>query len=168
MQNLPVLCTDVMKLATGPTQGLTLRLSAPGPGAGGMLTAPPGAREPAEWRLTGGRAARGLRNAPELWRSQTTGSAARAASPLSLKDKSKSIDLSEGFVILQKQLACGLFLHLPAGPIKLTSLACGNQHIWACDSRGGVYFRVGTQPLNPSLMLPAWIMIEPPVQVSQP
>nr|XP_060476755.1 tectonin beta-propeller repeat-containing protein 2 isoform X3 [Panthera onca] len=51
------------------------------------------------------------------------------------------------------------------GPIKLTSLACGNQHIWACDSRGGVYFRVGTQPLNPSLMLPAWIMIEPPVQV---
>ncbi|XP_062037153.1 tectonin beta-propeller repeat-containing protein 2 isoform X7 [Lepus europaeus] len=50
------------------------------------------------------------------------------------------------------------------GAVKLTSLACGNQHIWACDSRGGVYFRVGTQPLNPSLMLPAWIMIEPPVQ----
>nr|XP_027802544.2 tectonin beta-propeller repeat-containing protein 2 [Marmota flaviventris] len=50
------------------------------------------------------------------------------------------------------------------GAIKLTSLACGSQHIWACDSRGGVYFRVGTQPLNPSLMLPAWIMIEPPVQ----
>ncbi|XP_023374638.1 tectonin beta-propeller repeat-containing protein 2 [Otolemur garnettii] len=50
------------------------------------------------------------------------------------------------------------------GAIKLTSLACGNQHIWACDSKGGVYFRVGTQPLNPSLMLPAWIMIEPPVQ----
>ncbi|XP_044916487.1 tectonin beta-propeller repeat-containing protein 2 isoform X3 [Felis catus] len=54
------------------------------------------------------------------------------------------------------------------GPIKLTSLACGNQHIWACDSRGGVYFRVGTQPLNPSLMLPAWIMIEPPVQAHLP
>ncbi|XP_017383555.1 tectonin beta-propeller repeat-containing protein 2 [Cebus imitator] len=52
------------------------------------------------------------------------------------------------------------------GAVKLTSLACGNQHIWACDSRGGVYFRVGTQPLNPSLMLPAWIMIEPPVQPS--
>ncbi|XP_067411129.1 tectonin beta-propeller repeat-containing protein 2 isoform X2 [Emydura macquarii macquarii] len=51
------------------------------------------------------------------------------------------------------------------GSIKLTSLACGNQHIWACDTSGGVYFRVGTQPLNPSLMLPAWIMIEPPVQV---
>nr|XP_013000373.1 tectonin beta-propeller repeat-containing protein 2 [Cavia porcellus] len=50
------------------------------------------------------------------------------------------------------------------GAVKLTSLACGNQHIWACDSRGGVYFRVGTQPLNPSLMLPAWIAIEPPVQ----
>lgn len=50
------------------------------------------------------------------------------------------------------------------GTIRLNSLACGNQHIWACDSRGGVYFRVGTQPLNPSLMLPAWIMIEPPVQ----
>ncbi|XP_049646278.1 tectonin beta-propeller repeat-containing protein 2 isoform X3 [Suncus etruscus] len=50
------------------------------------------------------------------------------------------------------------------GSVKLTSVACGNQHIWACDSRGGVYFRVGTQPLNPSLMLPAWITIEPPVQ----
>ncbi|KAM7164880.1 tectonin beta-propeller repeat-containing protein 2 isoform 3-T3 [Macrochelys suwanniensis] len=50
------------------------------------------------------------------------------------------------------------------GAIKLTSLACGNQHIWACDTSGGIYFRVGTQPLNPSLMLPAWIMIEPPVQ----
>ncbi|KAH0514056.1 Tectonin beta-propeller repeat-containing protein 2 [Microtus ochrogaster] len=50
------------------------------------------------------------------------------------------------------------------GTVRLTSLACGNQHIWACDSKGGVYFRVGTQPLNPSLMLPAWIMIEPPVQ----
>lgn len=50
------------------------------------------------------------------------------------------------------------------GNVRLTSLACGNQHIWACDSKGGVYFRVGTQPLNPSLMLPAWIMIEPPVQ----
>ncbi|XP_027272412.1 tectonin beta-propeller repeat-containing protein 2 isoform X1 [Cricetulus griseus] len=50
------------------------------------------------------------------------------------------------------------------GTVRLTSLACGNQHVWACDSKGGVYFRVGTQPLNPSLMLPAWIMIEPPVQ----
>uniref|UniRef100_A0A8D1H5R4 Tectonin beta-propeller repeat containing 2 n=1 Tax=Sus scrofa TaxID=9823 RepID=A0A8D1H5R4_PIG len=50
------------------------------------------------------------------------------------------------------------------GTVRLTSLSCGNQHVWACDSRGGVYFRVGTQPLNPSLMLPAWIMIEPPVQ----
>ncbi|XP_075782654.1 tectonin beta-propeller repeat-containing protein 2 isoform X2 [Pelodiscus sinensis] len=54
------------------------------------------------------------------------------------------------------------------GAIKLISLACGNQHIWACDTSGGVYFRVGTQPLNPSLMLPAWIMIEPPIQISNP
>ncbi|XP_076979701.1 tectonin beta-propeller repeat-containing protein 2 isoform X2 [Tamandua tetradactyla] len=53
------------------------------------------------------------------------------------------------------------------GGVKLTSVACGRQHVWACDSRGGVYFRVGTQPLNPSLMLPAWITIEPPVQVFQ-
>ncbi|XP_059579227.1 tectonin beta-propeller repeat-containing protein 2 isoform X1 [Alligator mississippiensis] len=51
------------------------------------------------------------------------------------------------------------------GAVKLTSLACGNQHVWACDTSGGVYFRVGTQPLNPSLMLPAWIMIEPPIQI---
>ncbi|KFV17902.1 Tectonin beta-propeller repeat-containing protein 2 [Tauraco erythrolophus] len=50
------------------------------------------------------------------------------------------------------------------GAVKLISLTCGNQHVWACDTSGGVYFRVGTQPLNPSLMLPAWIMIEPPIQ----
>ncbi|XP_054682181.1 tectonin beta-propeller repeat-containing protein 2 [Grus americana] len=50
------------------------------------------------------------------------------------------------------------------GTVKLISLTCGNQHVWACDTSGGIYFRVGTQPLNPSLMLPAWIMIEPPIQ----
>lgn len=50
------------------------------------------------------------------------------------------------------------------GPVRLCSLSCGNQHIWACDTSGVVYFRVGTQPLNPSMMLPAWIMIEPPIQ----
>ncbi|KAJ8287370.1 hypothetical protein COCON_G00000290 [Conger conger] len=38
------------------------------------------------------------------------------------------------------------------------------QHVWACDGNGMVYFRVGTQPLNPSMMLPAWICIEPPEQ----
>ncbi|XP_073494489.1 tectonin beta-propeller repeat-containing protein 2 isoform X2 [Phyllobates terribilis] len=50
------------------------------------------------------------------------------------------------------------------GPVRLCSLSCGNQHIWACDTSGVIYFRVGTQPLNPSMMLPAWIMIEPPIQ----
>ncbi|XP_053331581.1 tectonin beta-propeller repeat-containing protein 2 [Spea bombifrons] len=50
------------------------------------------------------------------------------------------------------------------GSVRLCSLSCGNQHIWACDTSGVVYFRVGTQPLNPSMMLPAWIMIEPPIQ----
>ncbi|KFW91971.1 Tectonin beta-propeller repeat-containing protein 2, partial [Phalacrocorax carbo] len=50
------------------------------------------------------------------------------------------------------------------GAVKLISLTCGNQHVWACDTSGGIYFRVGTQPFNPSLMLPAWIMIEPPIQ----
>ncbi|XP_051878203.1 tectonin beta-propeller repeat-containing protein 2 isoform X2 [Pristis pectinata] len=50
------------------------------------------------------------------------------------------------------------------GSIKLAGLACGGQHVWACDVDGIVYFRVGTQPLNPSMMLPAWITIEPPEQ----
>ncbi|XP_078090213.1 tectonin beta-propeller repeat-containing protein 2 [Mustelus asterias] len=50
------------------------------------------------------------------------------------------------------------------GSIKLASLACGGQHVWACDVDGIIYFRVGTQPLNPSMMLPAWITIEPPEQ----
>ncbi|XP_028677327.1 tectonin beta-propeller repeat-containing protein 2 isoform X1 [Erpetoichthys calabaricus] len=50
------------------------------------------------------------------------------------------------------------------GRIKLVSLSCGSQNVWACDVSGMVYFRVGTQPLNPSMMLPAWICIEPPEQ----
>nr|XP_006632369.1 PREDICTED: tectonin beta-propeller repeat-containing protein 2 [Lepisosteus oculatus]XP_015205760.1 PREDICTED: tectonin beta-propeller repeat-containing protein 2 [Lepisosteus oculatus] len=50
------------------------------------------------------------------------------------------------------------------GRVKLSSLSCGSQNVWACDANGMVYFRVGTQPLNPSMMLPAWISIEPPEQ----
>ncbi|XP_042244324.1 tectonin beta-propeller repeat-containing protein 2 isoform X1 [Thunnus maccoyii] len=50
------------------------------------------------------------------------------------------------------------------GGVRLVSVSCGSQNVWAVDSRGVVYFRVGTQPLNPSMMLPAWIHIDPPVQ----
>uniref|UniRef100_UPI003AAE588F tectonin beta-propeller repeat-containing protein 2 n=1 Tax=Centroberyx gerrardi TaxID=166262 RepID=UPI003AAE588F len=50
------------------------------------------------------------------------------------------------------------------GAVRLVSVCCGSQNVWAVDGRGIVYFRVGTQPLNPSMMLPAWIYIEPPVQ----
>ncbi|XP_027028147.1 tectonin beta-propeller repeat-containing protein 2 isoform X1 [Tachysurus fulvidraco] len=50
------------------------------------------------------------------------------------------------------------------GHVRLLSFSCGSQNVWACDSNGMVYFRVGTQPLNPSMMLPAWICIEPPEQ----
>ncbi|XP_033984961.1 LOW QUALITY PROTEIN: tectonin beta-propeller repeat-containing protein 2 [Trematomus bernacchii] len=50
------------------------------------------------------------------------------------------------------------------GSVRLVSVSCGRQNIWAVDGRGNVYFRVGTQPMNPSMMLPAWIQIEPPVQ----
>ncbi|XP_052386397.1 tectonin beta-propeller repeat-containing protein 2 [Carassius gibelio] len=50
------------------------------------------------------------------------------------------------------------------GHVKFLSLSCGSQNVWACDNNGMVYFRVGTQPLNPSMMLPAWICIEPPEQ----
>lgn len=49
--------------------------------------------------------------------------------------------------------------------MRLVSVSCGSQNVWAVDHRGIVYFRVGTQPLNPSMMLPAWIHIEPPAQV---
>lgn len=52
------------------------------------------------------------------------------------------------------------------GHVKFLSLSCGSQNVWACDANGMVYFRVGTQPLNPSMMLPAWICIEPPEQVN--
>lgn len=51
------------------------------------------------------------------------------------------------------------------GNVRLVSVSCGSQNVWAVDHQGLVYFRVGTQPLNPSMMLPAWIHIEPPVQV---
>uniref|UniRef100_A0A8C8JVK9 HPS5-like beta-propeller domain-containing protein n=1 Tax=Oncorhynchus tshawytscha TaxID=74940 RepID=A0A8C8JVK9_ONCTS len=50
------------------------------------------------------------------------------------------------------------------GQVRLISISCGSQNVWACDGYGMVYFRVGTQPLNPSMMLPAWICIEPPEQ----
>ncbi|XP_069016754.1 tectonin beta-propeller repeat-containing protein 2 isoform X1 [Embiotoca jacksoni] len=50
------------------------------------------------------------------------------------------------------------------GSVRLVSVSCGSQNVWAVDSRGVVYFRVGTQPMNPSMMMPAWIHIEPPVQ----
>lgn len=50
------------------------------------------------------------------------------------------------------------------GQVRLISMSCGSQNVWAVDSSGMVYFRVGTQPLNPSMMLPAWICIEPPEQ----
>ncbi|XP_076834111.1 tectonin beta-propeller repeat-containing protein 2 [Brachyhypopomus gauderio] len=50
------------------------------------------------------------------------------------------------------------------GHVRLRSFSCGSQNVWACDVNGMVYFRVGTQPLNPSMMLPAWIYIEPPEQ----
>ncbi|CAF89620.1 unnamed protein product [Tetraodon nigroviridis] len=50
------------------------------------------------------------------------------------------------------------------GNVRLVSVSCGSQNVWAVDHRGVVYFRVGTQPLNPSMMLPAWIHIEPPAQ----
>uniref|UniRef100_A0A8C8D9Y9 HPS5-like beta-propeller domain-containing protein n=1 Tax=Oncorhynchus tshawytscha TaxID=74940 RepID=A0A8C8D9Y9_ONCTS len=50
------------------------------------------------------------------------------------------------------------------GKVRLVSVSCGSQNVWACDGNGMVYFRVGTQPLNPSMMLPAWICIQPPEQ----
>ncbi|XP_061698959.1 tectonin beta-propeller repeat-containing protein 2 [Syngnathoides biaculeatus] len=50
------------------------------------------------------------------------------------------------------------------GSVRLVSVSCGIQNVWAVDNRGLVYFRVGTQPLNPNMMLPAWIHIEPPEQ----
>ncbi|KAA0711227.1 hypothetical protein E1301_Tti002665 [Triplophysa tibetana] len=50
------------------------------------------------------------------------------------------------------------------GQVRFLSMSCGSQNVWACDANGMVYFRVGTQPLNPSMMLPAWICIEPPEQ----
>ncbi|XP_010891212.4 tectonin beta-propeller repeat-containing protein 2 isoform X2 [Esox lucius] len=50
------------------------------------------------------------------------------------------------------------------GQVRLISISCGSQNVWACDGYGMVYFRVGTQHLNPSMMLPAWICIEPPEQ----
>ncbi|XP_072285041.1 tectonin beta-propeller repeat-containing protein 2 isoform X2 [Pyxicephalus adspersus] len=81
-----------------------------------------------------------------------------------------ALDSQGGVIIRTLSKACPTGMHWTRldlsqlGPIRLCSLSCGNQNIWACDTSGVVYFRVGTQPLNPSMMLPAWIMIEPPIQ----
>ncbi|KAG9481870.1 hypothetical protein GDO78_010872 [Eleutherodactylus coqui] len=81
-----------------------------------------------------------------------------------------ALDTQGGVLIRTLSKTCPTGMHWTKldlsqlGPIRLCSLSCGNQHIWACDTSGVVYFRVGTQPLNPSMMLPAWIMIEPPIQ----
>ncbi|KAG8561729.1 hypothetical protein GDO81_015452 [Engystomops pustulosus] len=81
-----------------------------------------------------------------------------------------ALDIRGGVLIRTLSKTCPTGMHWTKldlsqlGPVKLCSLSCGNQHIWACDTSGVVYFRVGTQPLNTSMMLPAWIMIEPPIQ----
>ncbi|CAB1335420.1 unnamed protein product, partial [Coregonus sp. 'balchen'] len=49
--------------------------------------------------------------------------------------------------------------------LDLSQLGKADQHIvWACDGYGMVYFRMGMQPLSTSMMVPAWICIEPPEQ----
>ncbi|XP_075048735.1 tectonin beta-propeller repeat-containing protein 2 isoform X2 [Mixophyes fleayi] len=81
-----------------------------------------------------------------------------------------ALDSHSGVLIRTLSKSCPTGMHWTKldlsqlGSVKLCGLSCGNQHIWACDTSGVVYFRVGTQPLNPSMMLPAWIMIEPPIQ----
>ncbi|XP_078452755.1 tectonin beta-propeller repeat-containing protein 2 isoform X1 [Lampetra planeri] len=46
------------------------------------------------------------------------------------------------------------------GSTRLVSVACGGQNVWACDAAGTVYFRMGTQPLNSSQMMPAWVALD--------
>ncbi|XP_037098194.1 tectonin beta-propeller repeat-containing protein 2 isoform X1 [Syngnathus acus] len=80
------------------------------------------------------------------------------------------LDVHGRVFIRTLSLSCPTGLHWTSldlnqlGCVRLVSISCGSQNVWALDSRGLVYFRVGTQPLNPNMMLPAWIHIEPPVQ----
>uniref|UniRef100_S4RMZ4 Tectonin beta-propeller repeat containing 2 n=1 Tax=Petromyzon marinus TaxID=7757 RepID=S4RMZ4_PETMA len=52
------------------------------------------------------------------------------------------------------------------GSTRLVSVACGGQNVWACDAAGTVYFRMGTQPLNSSQMMPAWVALDRDTQLA--
>ena len=47
-----------------------------------------------------------------------------------------------------------------AGSKRLSSLCCGSQHVWAVDSEGEIYFRVGTAPPSEDIMVPVWISVD--------
>lgn len=47
-----------------------------------------------------------------------------------------------------------------AGNVRLISLSCGLQNVWAVDHQGGVVMRIGLGAPSPSQLNPAWVPVE--------
>lgn len=52
------------------------------------------------------------------------------------------------------------YLVVISGRSQLTWLSCGSQNLWAVDSEGSVYMRIGVGPPSRSLLNPAWVPID--------
>ena len=46
------------------------------------------------------------------------------------------------------------------GGVKLISLSCGAQNVWAVDSHGQVYLRIGLKPPSKNYLSPAWVPVD--------
>lgn len=44
--------------------------------------------------------------------------------------------------------------------MKLTSLSCGTQNVWAVDSKGNVHLRIGLKPPSKNYLSPAWVPVD--------
>ena len=47
-----------------------------------------------------------------------------------------------------------------AGDATLVHANCGSQNVWAVDSRGQVYLRIGVRPIAYQGLSPAWVPVE--------
>lgn len=55
------------------------------------------------------------------------------------------------------------------GDVQLTHLSCSYETVWACDTRGTVYMRIGSlRPPAPRTLPPAWVPVESAYQDESP
>ncbi|XP_077865720.1 tectonin beta-propeller repeat-containing protein 2-like [Saccoglossus kowalevskii] len=46
------------------------------------------------------------------------------------------------------------------GSVHIISLSCGYDSVWACDTNGNIYFRMGVKPPQYAFLNPAWVPVE--------